>query len=259
MLLLGAAIGTGVAAAPAVPAAASGPASLSPIDGTQSSGPVGGVHYHYDYSNNCLQPYGCFQPGAYRIVLDFERSTEIGETPATLTVSAPQPSGWANEHASGDVGGQIPDWPRSQPTTYSLTGSLIPASGPPIPGTDATVTYTVTTVSTTYKPKPVANSPARPAATGGPSRAVAPSPAPTAPAPGASAGRSREGDFPTGGEAGPCTDCVAQIAPLQVSASRPVWLVPASLALVGLVVVSAGAGGYHLVRRRRFASNQRDG
>jgi hypothetical protein len=142
------------------PVLASNVASLTPINGTPSSGPGGEVSYHYSYHNNCLN-FPCFPPDTYRVVLYFERYYEIGEAPATVVASTPTAgAGWIHVEAYADVRGTLLDWPHSQPTTYTLTAMLAGTNPPPQPGTDATVTYTVTTVTPTFHPSPITSTPA---------------------------------------------------------------------------------------------------
>src|SRR6266516_5527712 len=117
----------------ATPAAASSAATLTPINGTPSSGPIRVVSYHYELSYTCSQPYGCAIPsGSYTLDLFFTGYTKIGEAAATVDLEPPPPgSQWSTEHGYGEISGTIPDWPRSQPTTYTLTAELIDANHRP--------------------------------------------------------------------------------------------------------------------------------
>lgn len=239
------------------PVLASNVASLTPINGTPSSGPGGEVSYHYRYHNNCLN-FPCFPPDTYRVVLYFERYYEIGETPATVIASTPTAgAGWVHVEAYADVRGTLLDWPHSQPTTYTLTAMLAGTNPPPQPGTDATVTYTVTTLTPTFRPGPITSTPAHHG--GSP---VSPAQASGQPATGTSTSPAPEPRFDVpqrlehereilGAALGAsCGGCGT--APPHVVASYRGWEFPAGvLALVGaLLVTSLSVFAYRRARHR---------
>jgi hypothetical protein len=255
LALVGAAIAAFAGAV--TPVLASNVASLTPINGTPTSGPGGDVSYHYRYHNNCLD-FPCFPPDTYRVVLYFERYYEIGEAPATVVASTPTAgTGWIHVEAYGDVRGTLLDWPHSQPTTYTLTAMLAGTNPPPQPGTDASVTYTVTTVSPTFRPSPVTSVPGRQGGSAAPAQVTDQPATPTStwmPPPEARIDVSQRLEHDQGifgvPLAASCARCWT-VAPHAVASLRG-WPFPTgALALVGaLLVTSLSVFAYRRARRR---------